>query len=153
MIGNQIGQRTAFKELDDYLTDRPFSDSWSDDGVIQAELILREFSLEHWVAIRKALPGKNDLWKLLLADALSSSTSQQSIGVFMLLMTTQNPDVFFYAGNSLESSINLGLALSQAQIIELQSLIVSMKKTQSTELLGVGLLELELARLLKQPQD
>ncbi|WP_424951070.1 hypothetical protein [Deinococcus sp.] len=145
MTEGRGGRKTAFEELDNYLTDRPFSDSWSDDGIIQAELILHEFRADDWIAIIQALPGRNDPWKLLLADALNSSTSQHSIDVFMLLMHTQNPEVFFYVGNSLESSIDLGLTLSQAQILELQSLIAAMKEAQNTELLGVGLLELELA--------
>lgn len=138
---------SLFDDLDRFLQASQFKDAWSDDGYCYANRLLIDFSADDWENLVAVIAGRERLWKLSLAQALTEITTKQSISILISFMREPDEELFYEAAVTLEENIRSGAELGIPPL-KVQGLIEQKKRQTGKELLGVWSLEAEILRLI-----
>ncbi|MEX3745716.1 MULTISPECIES: hypothetical protein [Lysinibacillus] len=90
-------------ELDNLLSGCTTADSWYDDGCIIAGDILTEFKTKDWEELLSIVLTKSLDWQKKLAYCLDSSCNSYELTILLLLLNTEDQELFEICIDTLRS--------------------------------------------------
>jgi hypothetical protein len=89
--------------LNEYLKNEMSDDYWYDSALFVCEDILKGFSDDEWKELLKTIPSESVEWKKRLVKCLGSLNSPHEIDCIIMMLSTENEDLFIACIDSLRN--------------------------------------------------
>ena len=138
----------AFAEFDQYLTDSSSDDYWSDEGILQARVIVHGFNDEDWESLNESWRERDESWQTRCAQVLSHGAPQHAVAIVLGMVGSQHEESRIAAFDSLRE---MDLSYLEAHDLDriAMSIDQSLKSASPIECSVLNALKLQLLALRK----